>query len=329
MTAHSLVPLAFDASGFDGSLFTAITDFARDTRWLNTPLELFTNAGLVVFAVLMLMGWWIARRRDTHSMTLALAAPVSVIAAYAVAEIAKKLITEARPCYSLPHAYILDACPARTDYALPSGHATVAVATVAALFVLDRRLATIAAVFALVEGFTRVYVGAHYPHDVIAAALLALPVAYLSSLALGRTALPVVARLRTGAPARAERRIRSTLTLRPGRLEIFTSEHRLRPGPRVPNVTEHHSHKIERNYFREKTPEGRVIDDDMLTLTVALKDKGVPYPRSPRSSRSRLGRTRASTTRSPRSTGPSRRAAVDGGLPLRPKPALVRVRQRH
>jgi undecaprenyl-diphosphatase len=199
MTVQSAAQLAFDGSSVDGSLFTTVTDFARDTPWLNTPIELWTNAGLGVFAVLMLMGWWNARRRDARSMALALAAPAAVVAAFAVAEVAKKLVAEVRPCYSLPHAYLVDACPARTDYAFPSGHSTTAFATVAALWLLDRRLSVIAAAFALLEGFTRVYVGAHYPHDVIGAALLALPVAYLASLLLGRIALPLVARLRTGA----------------------------------------------------------------------------------------------------------------------------------
>ncbi|MEV6945856.1 phosphatase PAP2 family protein [Streptomyces sp. NPDC051172] len=198
MTAHSVVSLAFDGSGLDGSLFTAVTGLARDTRWLNTPLEVWTNAGLGVFAVLMLVGWWNARRRDTRAMALALAAPLAVVVAFAVAEIIKKVVAEVRPCYSLPHDYFVDACPARSDYAFPSGHSTVAAATVAALWLLDRRLAVIAAAFALFEGFTRVYVGAHYPHDVLGAALLALPVAYLTSQILGRVAVPLVNRLRTG-----------------------------------------------------------------------------------------------------------------------------------
>ena len=61
MTPHPVVQLAFDGSSIDGPLFTDITDFARDTKWLNTPLSLWTNAGLGVFAVLMLAGWWKAR----------------------------------------------------------------------------------------------------------------------------------------------------------------------------------------------------------------------------------------------------------------------------
>ncbi|MGW5664011.1 phosphatase PAP2 family protein [Streptomyces sp. NPDC003758] len=199
MTPHPVVQLAFDGSSIDGSLFTTVTDFARDTKWLNTPLSLWTNAGLGVFAVLMLAGWWKARRRDTPAMTFALAVPFAVMAAFAVAEVVKKIVAEVRPCHSLPHDYFVSACPARTDYAFPSGHTTVAAATVAALWLLDRRLAAIAAVFALLEGFTRVYLGDHYPHDVLGAALLAMPVAYLAARILGRIAIPLVTRLSTGA----------------------------------------------------------------------------------------------------------------------------------
>lgn len=199
MTAHPAVHLAFNGSGIDGSSFRTITDFARDTRWLNTPVELWTNAGLGVFAILMIAGWWRARRRDTRAMTLALAAPVSVLFAFMVAEVAKKLVAEVRPCYSMPHAYYVDSCPVRSDYAFPSGHETTAAATVAALFLLDRRLSAIAAGFAVLEGFTRVYVGAHYPHDVIGAALLALPTALLASRLIARVGEGAVGRLRAGA----------------------------------------------------------------------------------------------------------------------------------
>ncbi|MFJ3699263.1 phosphatase PAP2 family protein [Streptomyces sp. NPDC090052] len=198
MTAVSPMPLAFNGSHIDGSLFTTVTDFARDTRWLNAPLESWTNIGLGVFAILMIVGWWQARRRDSASMALALAVPVSVVVAFAAAEVVKKLVSEVRPCRSMPHAFIVETCPAPSDFAFPSGHTTTAAATVAALYLLNRKLCAIAALFALFEGFTRVYVGAHYPHDVLGSALLALPIAFLTSLALRRLATPLIERLRTG-----------------------------------------------------------------------------------------------------------------------------------
>ncbi|WP_328323674.1 MULTISPECIES: phosphatase PAP2 family protein [unclassified Streptomyces] len=198
MTAVSPMPLAFNGSHIDGSLFTTVTDFARDTRWLNAPLESWTDIGLGVFAILMIVGWWQARRRDSASMALALAVPVSVVVAFAAAEVVKKLVSEVRPCRSMPHAFIVETCPAPSDFAFPSGHTTTAAATVAALYLLNRKLCAIAALFALFEGFTRVYVGAHYPHDVLGSAVLALPIAFLTSLALRRLGTPLVERLRTG-----------------------------------------------------------------------------------------------------------------------------------
>ncbi|WP_316777987.1 phosphatase PAP2 family protein [Streptomyces sasae] len=199
MTAAATAQLAFDGSGIDGSLFSSVTDFARATPWLNTPMEVWTNFGLGVFAILMITGWWHARRRGTRAMTLALTAPVAVLTAFAAAEVVKRIVAEVRPCRSMPHAYVVDACPAPSDYAFPSGHSTVAAASVAALFLLDRRLSAIAAVFAVVEGFSRVYVGAHYPHDVLGSAVLALPVALLVSLAALRWATPLVGTLSHGA----------------------------------------------------------------------------------------------------------------------------------
>lgn len=208
MTA-ALLTTAFDGSRIDGPLFTSVTDFARDTRWLNSPMEFWTNAGLGVYAVLVVVGWWRARRRDDVAMTLALAVPVCVLVAFAVAEVVKKLVAEQRPCRSMPHAFIVETCPAPNDYAFPSGHTTTAAAAVAALFLFDRQLGVIATAFAIVEGFSRVYVGAHYPHDVIASAVLAVPVSLATGVLLRRFGTPVVARLRTGA-------LEPVLTARPG-----------------------------------------------------------------------------------------------------------------
>ncbi|MEU9242323.1 phosphatase PAP2 family protein [Streptomyces sp. NPDC048385] len=193
-----MAPLALDGSRIDGSLFTSVTDFARETPWLNAPVALATNLGLAVFAVLMVIGWWRARRRDDAAMAAALAAPVVVVAAFAVAEVIKKLVAEPRPCRALPHDFYVNSCPATTDYAFPSGHTTAAAATAAALFLLDRRLAAIAAICAILEGFTRVYVGDHYPHDVLGAMVVAAPVALVAGLVLRGLIRPLVARLRTG-----------------------------------------------------------------------------------------------------------------------------------
>ncbi len=193
--------MASGGPGFDRPLFTTITDFADHTRWLNDTMLWWTDVGLGVFAVLMVIGWWSARRRDDRSMALALLAPVSVVVAYLVAEVVKVIVAEPRPCRGVPTAYILENCPVADDYSFPSGHTTTAAATVAALFLLNRRLGWVATVFAIVLAFSRVYVGGHYPHDVVASAILAVPVATAVSLLLARPVSALVARMRSSALA--------------------------------------------------------------------------------------------------------------------------------
>lgn len=172
---------------------------------LNAPVEWWTNAGLAVYALLMIAGWWRARRCDARSMALALAAPACVLVAFAIAEAVKKIVAEPRPCLQMSRAFIVEHCPAATDYAFPSGHMTVAAGATAVSLLLDRQPGVISAAFATVEAFTRVYVGAHYPHDVLGSVLLATPVALLAALCLRRAATPLITQARTGALAPALR----------------------------------------------------------------------------------------------------------------------------
>lgn len=181
---------AWGGPGPDRALFTDLTGFARHSTWLHGPAQAWTQYALVVLAALMLLTWWRSRTATDEVMGRVLAAPVAVVAVFAVAEVLKKLVQEPRPCYGLPHAYILESCPAANDYALPSGHTTSAVAAATALWLVDRRIGAVAGVLAAAEALSRVYVGAHYPHDVLAAGVLAV----LATPALLRITAPALAR---------------------------------------------------------------------------------------------------------------------------------------
>ncbi|WEH29138.1 recombinase family protein [Streptomyces sp. AM 3-1-1] len=100
--------------------------------------------------------------------------------------------------------------------------------------------------------------------------------------------------------------------------------------------------QIERNYIREKTLEGqviaaskgnhggrpKVIDDDMLTFAVALKDKGVPVPEIAKKLTIKTGKNAGkspSVASLYRALAEAEEAAADDSLPLRP--TRVRVRR--
>ncbi|MFD7341793.1 phosphatase PAP2 family protein [Streptomyces violascens] len=199
MTSSTPTPQALDGASIDGGLYGDITDFARHTHWLNGPVSAFTSYGIALFAVLMLAGWWIARRKDASVMAAALAAPVAMVLAYVVNAAIKSVFTEPRPCRALPHDFLIEKCPPLDDYAFPSNHTTVAAAAAVALFLVNRRLGIVASVFALLMAASRVYVGAHYPHDVLVALVVGGAVSFAVTWSARRFGAPLVTRLRGGA----------------------------------------------------------------------------------------------------------------------------------
>ena len=90
-------------------------------------MSLWSTYGLGLFAVLMVLGWWRARRESPGAALAALAAPLVVVVAYGVDLGVKLLVREDRPCRSL-RVVTLEACPAPGDWSFPSNHAAIAAA---------------------------------------------------------------------------------------------------------------------------------------------------------------------------------------------------------
>lgn len=187
--------LALDGPAVDGHLYTWLTGLAqRAPGWLDGLVTAWSDYGLALFAVLMLAAWWRARAAaDPARTATALAAPLVVVLAFLADTGIKSLFREQRPCQTL-HAVTLEACPPLGDWSFPSNHAAIAGAAAAALWVTDRRLAAIALPAALLMAFSRVWVGAHYPHDAVTGLVVGAVVAWLLTRT-ARRATPLVQRL--------------------------------------------------------------------------------------------------------------------------------------
>jgi undecaprenyl-diphosphatase len=198
MTTSITTAQGIDGAAIDGGLYTDVTDFARDTHWLNGPGSAYTSVGMSVFVVFLLVAWWRARREGSAVMAGVLATPFAVVIAYLANTGIKDVFQEPRPCRALPHAYLVEACPPPDDYAFPSNHTTVAFAFTVALALTYRWLGGIALLAAVAMGASRVYVGAHYPHDVAVGAVVGSLVALILVLAARWLCGPLVTRLRQG-----------------------------------------------------------------------------------------------------------------------------------
>nr|WP_240971710.1 phosphatase PAP2 family protein [Microbispora sp. CL1-1] len=130
-------------------------------------------------------------------MALALLAPVAVVTAYLASEGVKSVLRLHRPCWDLTDVVTVATCPPYGDWSLPSNHATFAAAAAVGPAVLWRGVvAVVAPVLALLEAFSRVFVGVHYPHDVAAGLLLGALVAPVVLPALRSPATALISAMR-------------------------------------------------------------------------------------------------------------------------------------
>ncbi|MFD5144045.1 phosphatase PAP2 family protein [Streptomyces sp. NPDC058401] len=190
-------PIARGGASADGGLYLWIVDLAqRAPSWADSLISAWSTYGLALFGLLMAAAWWRARARagaraqarasvERQRAVLALMAPLFVVTAFLVDTGIKSLIREQRPCQSL-HALTLEACPPLGDWSFPSNHAAIAAAAATTLWFTDRRLAALAVPAAFLMAVSRVWVGVHYPHDVLVGLAAGAVVAWFLVLMAGR-----------------------------------------------------------------------------------------------------------------------------------------------
>ena len=172
----------------DDGWYRDITSLAQRTGYLHALMSAYTTLSFGLLGLLGLYAWWQARgRADRIAMVALVWTGIGTVVAIAAGLGLKQVFAETRPCLAM-HVATVQPCPGPTDYSFPSDHTTVAVALAVGLLLANRRLGLVAAVIALLEGFSRVYLGQHYPHDV-AAGLVLSTVIIMAGWPLGRRVL--------------------------------------------------------------------------------------------------------------------------------------------
>jgi len=173
----------------DNDLIREATDFTRSHGTVDTLLTLQTiSQPFVLYVLATGTAVWAWLAKDLRSR--ALWAFVTMMVAWNVGLLAKVLVGRARPIVDDPISH-------SPGYSFPSGHAfNAAVVATAVVFLLwpllgrvgHRVSVALAVVGVLLVGLDRVFLGVHFPSDVLAGFLLGAGITFSSWLGfIGRT----------------------------------------------------------------------------------------------------------------------------------------------
>jgi membrane-associated phospholipid phosphatase len=180
----------------DRHWYLDVNTFTRHTGWLHGFMKAYALwGGLVLLALMAILAWFWARRQGRlKGVVIAVLAGVSALISLGVNHFVSQAVARRRPCH-VPtlHVHSLLACA--SDYSFPSDHAVIAGALAMGLLLFDVRWGILATLLALLLAFSRVYVGVHYPGDVVAGLLMGAAIAIVIFFVLRRPSLAVTNRL--------------------------------------------------------------------------------------------------------------------------------------
>jgi undecaprenyl-diphosphatase len=212
LAANKVLP----PKGLNTSIYLSINNFSRHTGWAHGFMRAYALwLGAVLLVAVFLTAYaviWL--RRDHRAAALMGLSGIATFVALGLNQLVGHAFKELRPYVTLRHVLVL--VPRANDYAFPSDHAVIAGALMASVLLVCRRLSPGAAptvptnfdvprsvasekpsvpfgpvlivlsAFNVILGlflcFARVYVGAHYPGDVVAGLVLGALVVVLISL---------------------------------------------------------------------------------------------------------------------------------------------------
>ncbi|MBU8880875.1 undecaprenyl-diphosphatase [Bacillus sp. FJAT-29790] len=151
----------------DYRVFRAINQFAGRYRLLDMIMITISQKVRYLFVLILILMWF----RNHYHKKITLFTGISVGITFLLNKIIKQFYFKPRPFLNL-WVHLLPPSPSKRDSSFPSKHTTLAFAAATSVTFYKRVLGCIMYLLAFFAGFSRIWMGQHYPSDIICSALL-------------------------------------------------------------------------------------------------------------------------------------------------------------
>ena len=150
------------------NLFKSINQFAGHHPFLDGLMASVTNYALIIYAIVLLLIWFIGK--DQYKKTVIYAVITGVLGLF-INVVIGHIFFEPRPFVTHQVNLLVDHA---ADASFPSDHTTGAFALALAVLFVHRKIGIGMLLFAFLTGFSRIYVGHHYPFDILGSIIVSL-----------------------------------------------------------------------------------------------------------------------------------------------------------
>jgi len=159
------------------ALFKAINQLAGHHHILDGIMTFVSQRALIIYALVLLVMWFVGKEKNKYTVVYAV---ITGVLGLIINFVIGHIYFEPRPFVThkvhmlLPHA---------ADASFPSDHTTGAFSLAIAVLFRHRKLGIGMLLFAVLTGFSRIYVGHHYPFDVLGSIVVGLVASVIIAIA--------------------------------------------------------------------------------------------------------------------------------------------------
>ncbi len=161
----------------DYQLFESINQFAGKNTIFDQIVLLFSNYGPILFVMVFVWLWFSKSGNQNDNRKIVLFALTIAVITIGIDKIIEMSYFRPRPY--VDHVVTLLVERSNLDPSFPSNHAAGSFALAFALFWKRRKAGSILLILACFMALSRIFIGVHYPMDVLAGAMIALAVTYV------------------------------------------------------------------------------------------------------------------------------------------------------